>query len=46
MTVRLDQLLHATRERLAERKRERPLVEFERSSGARVEGRPFGDSLS
>ena len=46
MTVRLDQLLHATRERLAERKRERPLAELERSAGAREEGRPFREALS
>ena len=46
MSVRLEQLLHATRERLEGRKRERPLAELERAAAARGEGRPFNEALS
>jgi indole-3-glycerol phosphate synthase len=44
--VRLEQLLEATRERVEERKRARPLAELERVVTPEVEGRPFSEALS
>jgi indole-3-glycerol phosphate synthase len=46
MAVRLEQLITATRERIEERKRQRPLSELEREVAARGEGRPFGEALA
>ena len=46
MTVRLDELVGATREALHRRKRERPLAELEAEAGAVPEGRPFAEALS
>jgi len=46
MTVRLDELVQATRDSLARRKRERPLSELEHELAARAEGRPFQEALS
>jgi indole-3-glycerol phosphate synthase len=43
---RLDHLVHATRERLEERKRSVPLAELERRAAERGEGYPFGEALS
>jgi indole-3-glycerol phosphate synthase len=45
MSVRLEQLVNATRERLERRKRERPLAELEREVAERGEGRPFQEAL-
>lgn len=44
--TRLDDLVRPTRERLEQRKRERPLRELERAAARRGEGRPFGEALS
>ncbi|MEA2363076.1 MAG: indole-3-glycerol phosphate synthase [Thermoleophilaceae bacterium] len=46
MSVRLDELVGATREALHRRKRERPLSELEREAGAVPEGRPFAEALA
>jgi indole-3-glycerol phosphate synthase len=46
MTVRLDELVGATREALHKRKRERPLAELEAELGGLPEGRPFAEALS
>jgi indole-3-glycerol phosphate synthase len=46
VTVRLDELVGATREALHRRKRERPLAELEAEAGAVPEGRPFAEALS
>ena len=46
MTVRLEQLISATREGVARRKSERPLAELEREVAARGEGRPFREALA
>ena len=46
MSPRLDQILQATRERVEQRKRERPLAELERVAAGREEGRPFREALS
>jgi indole-3-glycerol phosphate synthase len=46
MSVRLDELVGATREALHLRKRERPLSELEREAGAVPEGRPFAEALA
>ena len=46
MTVRLDELVGATREALHRRKRERPLAELEAEVDAVPEGRPFAEALS
>jgi indole-3-glycerol phosphate synthase len=46
MTVRLDELIGSTRERLEDRKRERPLADVEREAASRGEGRPFREALS
>jgi indole-3-glycerol phosphate synthase len=46
MSLRLDELIAATRERLERVKHERPLAELERDASARGEGRPFAEALS
>lgn len=46
MSVRLDELVGATREAVHRRKRERPLAELEREAGSQPEGRPFAEALS
>jgi indole-3-glycerol phosphate synthase len=46
MSVRLDELVGATREALHRRKRERPLEDLEREAGSLPEGRPFAEALS
>jgi indole-3-glycerol phosphate synthase len=46
VSIRLDDLVDATREAVGRRKGERPLAELERELGARVEGRPFAEALS
>ncbi len=46
MSIRLDDLVQATREALERRKAERPLAELERALGERAEGRPFAEALS
>jgi indole-3-glycerol phosphate synthase len=46
MSVRLDELVGATREALHRRKRERPIAELEREAGSLGEGRPFAEALS
>ena len=46
MSIRLDELVGATREAVHRRKRERPLAEVEREAGAQPEGRPFAEALS
>ena len=46
MAVRLEQLVSATREGVARRKRERPLAELEREVATREEGRPFHEALA
>jgi indole-3-glycerol phosphate synthase len=46
MSVRLDEIVHATRDAVARRKRERPLADLERELAARSEGRPFREALS
>jgi indole-3-glycerol phosphate synthase len=46
VSVRLDELVGATREAVHRRKRERPLAELEREAGSQPEGRPFAEALS
>ena len=46
MSVRLDELIDATRARVERAKQERPLAELERHAFARGEGRPFAEALS
>jgi indole-3-glycerol phosphate synthase len=46
VTSRLDQLVYATRDALARRKRERPLADLEREADTGREGRPFAEALS
>jgi indole-3-glycerol phosphate synthase len=46
MSVRLDELVQATRDSLARRKRERPIAQLERELAQRGEGRPFQEALS
>jgi indole-3-glycerol phosphate synthase len=46
MPVRLEQLISATRERVEQRKGERPLAELEREVAERGEGRPFREALA
>ncbi len=46
MSVRLEELVGATRDALDRRKRERPLSELEREAGSQPEGRPFAEALS
>ena len=46
MSLRLEELIEATRERLERAKRELPLGELERIASTRAEGRPFAEALS
>jgi indole-3-glycerol phosphate synthase len=46
VSVRLDELVGATRDALALRKRERPIAELEREAGSQPEGRPFTEALA
>jgi indole-3-glycerol phosphate synthase len=46
VSVRLEELVGATREALHRRKRERPLAELEAEAVAVPEGRPFAEALS
>jgi indole-3-glycerol phosphate synthase len=46
MSPRLDELVGATRDALARRKRERPLAELEREADTGREGRPFSEALA
>src|SRR4051812_41348725 len=46
MSVRLDELVGATREALHRRKRERPLAELEAEAVSVPEGRPFAEALA
>ena len=46
MSVRLDEIVQATRDSLARRKRERPIAELEHELASRSEGRPFQEALS
>jgi len=46
VSVRLEELVGATREALHRRKRERPLAELEAEAGSVPEGRPFAEALS
>jgi indole-3-glycerol phosphate synthase len=46
MSIRLEELVGATREALDRRKRERPLAELEAEAGSVPEGRPFAEALS
>ncbi|MEA2331934.1 MAG: indole-3-glycerol phosphate synthase [Thermoleophilaceae bacterium] len=46
MSIRLDDLVGATREAVHRRKRERPLSELEREAGTQPEGRPFAEALA
>ncbi|HEX8053166.1 MAG TPA: indole-3-glycerol phosphate synthase TrpC [Thermoleophilaceae bacterium] len=46
MSVRLEELIDATRARLERVKHERPLAELEQHASARGEGRPFAEALS
>jgi indole-3-glycerol phosphate synthase len=46
MSIRLEDLVAATRDRLEERKRERSLADLERLVAERGEGRPFAEALS
>jgi indole-3-glycerol phosphate synthase len=46
MPVRLEQLINATRERVAQRKSQRSLAELEREVAERGEGRPFREALA
>jgi len=46
VSVRLGELVGATREALHRRKRERPLAELEREAGDQPEGRPFAEALA
>jgi indole-3-glycerol phosphate synthase len=46
VSVRLDELVGATREAVHHRKRERPLAELERGAGSQPEGRPFAEALA
>jgi indole-3-glycerol phosphate synthase len=45
VSLRLDELVGATREAVHRRKRERPLADLEREAGAQPEGRPFAEAL-
>jgi indole-3-glycerol phosphate synthase len=45
-SVRLDEIVQATRESLARRKRERPIADLEHELADRGEGRPFMEALS
>jgi indole-3-glycerol phosphate synthase len=46
VSSRLDDLVYATRDALARRKRERPLADLEREADTGREGRPFAEALS
>ncbi|MFL5895836.1 MAG: indole-3-glycerol phosphate synthase TrpC [Thermoleophilaceae bacterium] len=46
MSVRLDDIVQATRDAVERRKRERPLADLEHELAARGEGRPFMEALS
>jgi indole-3-glycerol phosphate synthase len=46
MSLRLEELVHATRVELEDRKREHPVTELEREARERGEGRPFSEALS
>jgi indole-3-glycerol phosphate synthase len=46
MSVRLDDIVQATRDAVSRRKRERPIGELEREVAGRPEGRPFMEALS
>jgi indole-3-glycerol phosphate synthase len=46
LSVRLDDIVDATREAVRRRKRERPIGDLEREAGAQPEGRPFAEALS
>lgn len=46
MSLRLEELVAATRERVEARRRERPQAEVERDAALREEGRPFSEALS
>jgi indole-3-glycerol phosphate synthase len=46
MSLRLDDLLQATRDSLERRKRERPIAQLEHELASRGEGRPFQEALA
>lgn len=46
MSLRLDDIVQATRDSLARRKKETPITELERALAERGEGRPFQEALS
>jgi indole-3-glycerol phosphate synthase len=46
MSVRLDEIVQATRDSLARRKKQRPIAELEHELASRGEGRPFQEALS
>ena len=46
MSIRLDDIVQATRDSIARRKRQRPIAELERELGAPTEGRPFQEALA
>src|SRR5947209_328183 len=46
MSLRLDDIVNATRESLARRKKERPIAQLEHELAQRGEGRPFQEALS
>jgi indole-3-glycerol phosphate synthase len=46
MSVRLEEIVQATRDSLARRKRDRPIAELEHELASRAEGRPFQEALS
>ena len=46
MSLRLDEIVQATRDSLARRKQARPMAELEHELAARGEGRPFQEALA
>ena len=46
MSIRLDDLVYATRDALDRRKRERSIADLEREAGSQPEGRPFTEALA
>jgi indole-3-glycerol phosphate synthase len=46
MSIRLDELVGATREAVHRRKQERSIAELEREAGSQPEGRPFAEALA
>jgi indole-3-glycerol phosphate synthase len=46
MSVRLEELVHATRDALHRRKSERSIAELEREAESQPEGRPFAEALA